>query len=186
MPPAIRQVSKRLGKTGIAFFVLLVFFLLFYFAGRGELAFLTAVALLPLASVLLYRALRTMRRKGLWSVRNRLLFVYALIGVLPLLLVFVLIGLGTWALTTELAIYLANSALTRQLATIEYSIEALRHMPKDEQVHAAPAIVRNFQNSLPGLRIYLFDETGEHRFPADSPDLKLQPGWEKRPRTARL
>ncbi len=177
MPPSLRQAVQRLGKAGIAFLIALLCFFIFYFAGNSGLAFLFALVLLPLACVLGWRALRVLQHRGLWSVRNRLLFVYALIGVLPLLLVVVLIGLGFWALTTELAIYLANSALNRRLSTVEYLIEGVRHLPRDQQVADAPEVLKNFEGALPGLRLYIFDSTGTHRYPANSPDLKLEPGW---------
>ena len=177
MSPTLRQVVKRLGKSGIAFLVALVLFFLFYFLGRGGLAFLFALALLPLTCILLFRGFSYLRVHGLWSVRNRLLFVYALIGVLPLLLILALIGLGTWALTDELAIYLADSALDRRVENVQHLIAAIRHLPRDHQVDWAPDVLKNFDDSLPGLRLYIRDETGDHRFPANTSPLKLAPGW---------
>ncbi|HEY7211629.1 MAG TPA: SpoIIE family protein phosphatase [Bryobacteraceae bacterium] len=176
MPSHLSQAVKRLGISGIAFLVLLAFFILFYFLGKGGLAFLCALILLPLACILLFRGFRFLQRHGLWSVRNRLLFVYGLIGVLPLFLVLVLIGLGFWALTTELAIYLANSALKTRLLSIQYCVEAIRNLPHNEQLADVPDVLKNFAH-LPGLRVYISDDTGEHRFPADAPYLKVPPGW---------
>jgi phosphoserine phosphatase RsbU/P len=176
MSPTFRQVVNRLGKSGVAFLVVLAFFVLFYISGKGGLAFLFALILLPLACILGWRALRYFQRRGLWSVRNRLLFVYGLLGFLPLLLVLVLIGLGALALTTELAIYLADSALDRRISTIQYAVEAIRHLPRD-QIEAAPEVLKNFEGPLPGLRLYIKDEEGSHRFPANIPDLQIPPGW---------
>ncbi len=177
MPPTIKQVVQRLGKTGIAFLIAFAFFALFYFLGKGGLALLCGLVLLPLACILVFRGLRFLQRHGLWSVRNRLLFVYALIGVLPLLLVLILIGLGAWALTSELAIYLANSALDRRVATIQYVIQGIRHLPRNNQVQDAPEVLKNFQTSLPGLHLYINDDTGSHRFPPNIPDIYVPPGW---------
>ena len=177
MSPILRQVVQRLGKSGIAFLVALTLFFVFYFLGKGSLAFLFAAILLPLACILLFRGISYLRVHGLWSVRNRLLLVYALIGVLPLLLVLVLIGLGTWALTDELAIYLADSALDRRIDYVQHLIAAIRHLPRDQQVAHTPEVLKNFEDSLPGLRLYISDETGHHRFPAQSPELQLPSGW---------
>jgi phosphoserine phosphatase RsbU/P len=177
MPPTLDQAVQRLGKTGIAFLIALACFCLFYSLGKGGWALLSALILLPLCCILVFRGLRYLQRRGLWSVRNRLLFVYALIGVLPLLLVLILIGLGTWALTSELAIYLADSALDRRLETIQYVIQAIRHLPRDSQVQDTPEVLKNFQSSLPGLHVYIDDETGSHRFPANIPELHLPAGW---------
>ena len=177
MPPTLNQVVQRLGKVGIAFLIALAFFCLFYLLGKGGWAFVCALLLLPLACVLVFRGLRFLQRHGLWSVRNRLLFVYALIGILPLLLVLILIGLGAWAMTSELAIYLANSALDRRVSTIQYVIQGIRHLPREYQVQDAPEVLKNFQTSLPGLHLYIHDEMGSHRFPADIPDITIPPGW---------
>jgi sigma-B regulation protein RsbU (phosphoserine phosphatase) len=177
MTPTLNQVFQRLGKTGIAFLVSLLFFFLFYFIGKGGLALLFAVIALPLACIVAFRVLRYVHHRGLWSVRNRLLFLYGLIGVLPLLLVLVLIGLGAWALTTELAIYLASSELTRRIGTIQYAVEAIRHLPRDQQLEDAPEVLKNFESTLPGLRLYIEDETGFHRFPPDIPKIHLPSGW---------
>ncbi|MDQ2841230.1 MAG: SpoIIE family protein phosphatase [Acidobacteriota bacterium] len=172
-----RQVVQRLSKVGIAFLVALAVFFIAYVAGNGGLAFLAALVLLPLLCILLFRGFRLLQRRGLWSVRNRLLFVYALIGVLPLILVLILIGLGTWALTTELAIYLADSALDRRIDSMNHLVAAMRNLPRDQQVEAAPEVLKNFDSSMPGLRLYINDETGFHRYPANSPRLKLPNGW---------
>lgn len=177
MKPTVRQVAHSIGKSGIALLVAVLLFLLFYSLGQGGVAFVFALLALPLACFVAYRGLRSAKQRGLWSVRNRLLFVYGLIGVLPLLLVLVLIGLGSWALTTELAIYLAQSALTRRIGTIEYAVDALRNLPPDRRVEAAPEIMKDFASPLPGLRLYIEDDKGSHRFPLSAPELKLASGW---------
>jgi phosphoserine phosphatase RsbU/P len=178
MTPLLRQLAQRLGKTGIAFLAALLLLLLFYAVGNGGLAVAFGLIALPLGCVLAFRLLYDLQRKGLWSVRNRLLFVYGLIGILPLVLVLVLISLGAWALTTELAIYLAQSSLTRRVGAIQYAVEAIRRLPRDQQVEDAPEVLKNFTGQLPGLRLYIQDAKGLHKFPATIPDLKLAEGWQ--------
>ena len=101
MSPTLRQVARRLGKSGIAFLAFLLAFTVFYFTGETFWAVLCVLVLIPIGAFLTFRLFRAFQRRGLWSVRNRLLFVYGLIGVLPLLLVFILLGLGTWAVPTS-------------------------------------------------------------------------------------
>ncbi len=177
MPLTFSQVAARIGKSGIAFLVAVALFFVCYFLGQGGLAFLVALVLLPLSFILLLRAIRLLRTRGLWSVRNRLLFVYSLIGILPLLLVIVLIGLGAWALTNELAIYLATSALNSRLSSIQYAVEGLRRIPTEHRMQAANEIAKGYGDSLPGLRLYVRDATGVHRAPDSSPDMTVPPGW---------
>lgn len=174
----VRQIAHSLGKSGIAFLVALAFYLLFYFTGKGGLAFLSFLALIAFAVVLIIRGLRYAHRHSLWSVRNRLLFVYGLIGFLPILLLFVLFGLGAWALMNELAIYLARSALERRLEIVQSAVTTLQRMPQDIRVPAAPEVVKSYSYDFPGIAVYIKDSSGEHRFPAESPPLNIPAGWD--------
>src|SRR5947209_18821462 len=106
-----RQVLQRLGISGSVCLIGLVLVLALYFTGRGLLAFLDLFLLIPFAIRFGFRASRLFKHYSLWSLRNRLLLVYGLFGACPLLLVLLFVGLGSWALMNELAIYLASSAL---------------------------------------------------------------------------
>ncbi len=173
----VREAARQLGKSGIAFLIALVLYFLFYFTGQGRLLLLDILALIPLLAVVAFRALRFVKRHSLWSLRNRLLVVYGLIGVLPVLLLFVLIGLGSWALMNELAIYLASSALDRHLGSVNAAVDGLSRMPENQRDAAAPQFVKAFSHALPGMALYLKDASGEHRFPADAAKLQVPPGW---------
>ena len=174
----VRQVVARLSKVGLAFLLCCALFLLSYLVGWSGLATLAALLALPFAFILSFRALRYLKRHGLWSVRNRLLVVYGLIGVLPILFVLTLVALGAWALTNELAIYLATSALDRRLESVRGAVETLRRMPLPDQLDAAPEVVKAFRHSFPGMTVYIKDDDGLHRFPADGPELALINGWQ--------
>lgn len=174
----VRQIAHYLGKSGIAFLVALALYLLFYFTGRGGLAFLCFLALIVFAVILIIRGLRYAHRHSLWSVRNRLLFVYGLIGFLPILLLFVLFGLGAWALMNELAIYLARSALERRLEIVQSAVTTVQRLPPDVRLPAAPEIVKSFGYDFPGIAFYIKDASGQHRFPLDSPPLNIPAGWD--------
>jgi sigma-B regulation protein RsbU (phosphoserine phosphatase) len=173
----VRQVSRSLGASGIAFLAALAFYLVFYFSGHEIVAIFTLLILIPLGVVVAFRALRFVQRHSLWSVRNRLLFVYGLMGVLPILLLFVLIGLSVWGLTNDLAIYLASSALDRRLDPINGTVAALERMSPEERADAAVGMRRAFNGAFPGIAFYVKDRTGSHRYPPDSPALDLPAGW---------
>jgi len=173
----LREVAKQLGKTGIAFLVALILYFVFYFSGQDGLLLLDLLALIPLLAIVAFRVLRYLKRHSLWSVRNRLLFVYGLFGVLPIILLFVLIGLGGWALMNELAIYLASSALDRRLESVNSAVDAMRGIPPAQRPYAAPEIIKAFSRTLPGISFHVKDETGQHRYPADAPPLEVPSGW---------
>src|SRR5438477_40244 len=128
MMPRVPQAVQRLGKSGIAFLGSLVLYFALYFSNNGVLEFFSLLALIVLTIILAVSALRFTRWHLLWSFRNRLLFVYGLMGALPILLLFVLIGLSAWGLTNEVAIYLASTALERRLDPVNGVVESLARM----------------------------------------------------------
>ena len=172
-----RQLVRRLGKSGIAFLLVLALYLAFYFTGRVVLAFLTLFVLFPLGAVLVFRGMRFVQRHSLWSVRNRLLFVYGLIGVLPILLLLVLVGLTLWGLTNDLAVYLATSALERKLDPLNGAVEGLSRMPPAQRPVVAADMDAAFARTFPGIAFYVHDENGYRHYPLDSPPFRLDPSW---------
>ncbi|MGI9071653.1 MAG: PP2C family protein-serine/threonine phosphatase [Bryobacteraceae bacterium] len=177
VPQRLRQITQTLGIVGIAFLIALALFLLFYFTGHNGLLALDILALIPLGAIMAFRAFRFAQRNMLWSLRNRLLFVYGLFGVLPVLLLFVLVGLGTWALLSELAIYLASSALDRRIESVHTALETVQRVPLADRQAASPHIVQAFNPIFPGIVFYVKDATGEHRYPPASPPRQIPPGW---------
>ncbi len=173
----VRQAVRLLGKSGIAFLIAFAFYLLFSLTDHGELAALFFLALIPPAIILALRSLRWLRRNSLWSVRDRLLVVYGLIGVLPILLLFALVAIGAWALMNELAVYLASSALERRVDSVNAATEALRRLPTAEREVAAAQVAAAFDRTLPGITFYFKDQTGAHRYPPGAPALDIPPGW---------
>jgi phosphoserine phosphatase RsbU/P len=173
----VRQITQILGTVGISFVITLAVALLFYFTGHGGLLALDILALIPLGVIMAFRAFRYANRHLLWSLRNRLLFVYGLFGVVPVLLLFVLFGLCTWALMSELAIYLASSALDRRLESVHRSVETISKLPVDERRSAVPEITKLYSQTLPGLRFYISDGKGNYQYPPGSPPLKVPAGW---------
>ncbi len=168
---------QRLGKSGIAFLGALVLYFALYFSNHGVLAFFVMLALIVLAIIIAVRALRFTRRHLLWSVRNRLLFVYGLMGALPILLLFVLIGLSAWGLTNEVAIYLASAALERRLDPINGVVESLSRMAPEQRSEAAAEMQLAFRRGFPDIAFYINDEDGARRYPPASPPLDMPSGW---------
>ncbi len=172
-----RQAVHRLGKSGIAFLIGLCLFALFYFFGQPLFAFLVAVAMVPITFVVLFRGFKWLRGHALWSLRNRLLVVYTLIGVLPIALLFLLIGLSGWALMSELAIYLASSALDRRLDSLQSAVQGLERISPPERGMAVSHFAEAFEHSFPGIAFYFRDQTGIHSYPANAPQLIVPPNW---------
>jgi sigma-B regulation protein RsbU (phosphoserine phosphatase) len=173
-----QSAIKELGKVGVTFVIcLLIFAVLTVTGNRGLLLIFDTLVLCVTGIIVAVRLLRRYSRRSLWSLRNRLLIVYGLIGILPILLILTLVGISAWALTSELATFLARSELDRRLNTIRGAAETVEKIPVSDRKYAAPNIVEYFKVRFPGLRLYIEDATGSHAYPAGSPPLNLPPGW---------
>jgi sigma-B regulation protein RsbU (phosphoserine phosphatase) len=173
----IRPVLKRLGVSGLVTLACTALLLIFYFSRQLVPALIAFLLLIPFLLTLTVRGVIELKRNSLWSLRNRLVLTYVLFGVLPLLLVFTLVGLGAWAFMNELAVYLASSALDRRLDSINAATETLRRIPPDQRSVAAPQIQKAFDMSLPGIAVYLKDKHGTHSYPSTAPPLTVSTAW---------
>lgn len=174
----MRTFYSRVGRVGLVFAIALALFIVLMLAGNaGFFLFLDIIVLAVTGIWLAIRSLRYLMNRSLWSLRNRLFVVYALTGVLPILLILVLVGLCGWALTSELAIHLASSELDRRLDAMQAAADALDKTPAEDRKYAAPNILNYFKVRFPGIRLYTTDANGEHGYPPDSPPLNLPPGW---------
>jgi phosphoserine phosphatase RsbU/P len=174
----IQDMSKRVGKVGLVFFIALLIFVVLTLAGYGGLPRALVTLVMAVSGIwFAIRSLRQVIKHSLWSLRNRLLIVYALIGILPILLILVLVSLSIWALTSELAIHLASSELNRRLEAIRSAAESLEKVRADERRYAAPHIIDSFKERFPGIELYTEDSTGYHSYPESAAKLDLPPGW---------
>jgi sigma-B regulation protein RsbU (phosphoserine phosphatase) len=173
----LRQAVKFLGKSGIDFLITLALYFIFRWTGHNLLAVVAWLALIPPACIIAFRIFRFVRRNALWSVRNRLLLAYGLMGVLPIFLLFILVALGAWALMNELAIYLASSELNRRLDGLTAAVQLIRDVPADRLKYEAPEIEKGFSHSFPHMSLYVNDDDGQHRFPPESPPLIVPSAW---------
>jgi sigma-B regulation protein RsbU (phosphoserine phosphatase) len=172
-----RQVARWIGVSGFVFLAALALFLFHWYGHHFPIAVFDALALIVSGAILVFRILRFTARHSLWSLRNRLLFVYGLIGVLPVLLLFALVGVGAWALMDELAIYLATSELNRRVESLNGTIASFRSIPANARPYAAPEYAKAYKHLLPGLVFYVDGPSGQQRYPATAPPLKIPPGW---------
>ena len=170
---------RRLGVSGSIFVVALLLFILFVWWGNTGLVLVTALVLVPMSIWMAVRVFRFAKRHSLWSLRNRLLAAYALLGILPVLLVVTLVGLSMWALMSELASYLAGTALDRRVEWVDEAIQVLRAYPVDQRMSYASEVFKPFRASTPGFTLIVRDAKKELCFPNDAPIRpKAGPGWQ--------
>ncbi len=177
MSPRLRSVVSRLGFPGIASLLGVLLAAILSLAGFDLLTFLVALATFPFLIWLSLRIFFAIQRKTLWSLRNRLLFVYGLFGALPLLLILTLVAIGSYFFMNELAVYLASSELERRLQGVDEAVDAIRRQPVESRATAGPEIAKAFRRFLPGVVIQVRDSSGEHRFPADAAPFTVPAKW---------
>jgi phosphoserine phosphatase RsbU/P len=174
----LRKFVRQLGKSGIAFFIAVLVYGIAYVLSWNVLLAFASLAAIGLGIWLAIRGVRFVLKHSLWSLRNRLLFVYTLIGVLPIVLILVLVGLGAWAFMSELAVYLANSELDRRVDTVERQLTVFEDIPPDARAYASQKIIDSERDQgLPGLELEIKDKTGTHDYPSGSPSINTPPGW---------
>lgn len=169
--PGIGQSIRKIGKSGMVFLIALAAWFVFFFTGKIGWVLLDSLVVFPLGIVLLIRSVPALYRESVWSVRNRLLIVYALFGGLPVFLVFIFFGITAWALVSELAVYLANSALDRLVQSVRSAVVTVDHIPLANRRQAAPQIGAAFRRYFPDFYIYLHDRDGDYKWPREAPEL---------------
>lgn len=172
-----QELRRRLGVSGLIFAVAFPLFVLFFALGHSGPALVCALLLIPVTFWLFVRAFKFVKRHSLWSLRNRLLLVYGLLGVLPVLLFVTLVGLGAWALMSELASYLAGSALDRRVAGVADAVQVLRAYPSDIRAAYVPEVFKPFRTGTPGFIFMFRDAQGEHYYPPDATHFRIDPAW---------
>lgn len=163
---------------GIVFFIALALWILLgYFAPDSIWYTISKLVLTVDAVVIGIRLLPLLANRSLWSLRSRLLVVYLLIGILPIILILTLVGLSAWALTSEVAIYLARSELDRRLGMIKGGADSLHHEHGEQRYLAAGQFYGWMKDYYPGFAIYLHDANGDRSYPVNAPALNLSPEW---------
>jgi phosphoserine phosphatase RsbU/P len=115
-----------------------------------------------------FRLLPWLRRKLLWSLRNRLIVAYLFIAVVPIVLLLAMAGVGSYMLYLQLGAHLFHDDLTSRLSNVEAVAETVadavlreaspKFPPTDESLLSRPgvaAILETSSQELPGLRVEL-------------------------------
>jgi sigma-B regulation protein RsbU (phosphoserine phosphatase) len=137
-------------------------------AASGLLNFL----LFLLVAVWSVRATRWFLRRVLWRVRNRLIISYALIALIPLLLLAGLGGLGIYGATSQVAGFTANQALDRKVQAMMSFVEILQ---LEGPYTALSKLAALAERSIPGLRVTVIEGSRRYTYPSRI-DLTPPPG----------
>jgi sigma-B regulation protein RsbU (phosphoserine phosphatase) len=103
----------------IALFVLEMLLKLFAPAWSGSLSGWVKFLLIDAASLFFIVAFRTLRRRVLWRLRNRLIVTYVFIGVIPAALLIGMAFITLYGLAGQFAIFEVTSEINSQLRSME-------------------------------------------------------------------
>ncbi len=167
-----------MGKLEKTFAGLLVLYIaLAYAVPSAWYTDLLQVVLILLGLWLVIRFARRGVRHAIWRLRNRLLMTYLFIAVVPVLLIVVFVGIGAYALSSQLAVYLVSSEMDRRTASLAWLANALADAPPQQRAQTERDIGEALRHRFDNPTIVLRDRAGILRWPENSSAAAAPPGW---------
>jgi sigma-B regulation protein RsbU (phosphoserine phosphatase) len=169
---------RRLRWVTKTFFVLAAFDTVLYVFGRALLAqSVITLAALFFGLLSLVGLVRRSLRAAIWRLRNRLILAYLMIAVVPIVLGLVLVGIASWAVIGQMAVYLVNSELERRISFLAGPVEGLLHPPGGNPQAFATQFTPLIERRFPSFEMRI-QGRNDVRVPPDS-KLEAPPrGWE--------
>lgn len=168
------EIYAWLGRVGIVF--VLAFLLSFAPIGIWRLA--TQSIAIFTGCWLLIRLFRWSTQQAIWRLRNRLLVTYTFIAVVPLTLIILMIGLSSYALMSQLVIYVATAELDRRVELLTSLAETLRIMdPARRESTVERMFDLYYKDRFQGISVVVREGASVFTYPKD---LSVQPppnGW---------
>jgi phosphoserine phosphatase RsbU/P len=177
LPARLRQLYRKLHRLEKAFLVTLAAYLAYDLVWPVSINPL-GVPMYFLGAWLVARLLRYGLRKALWRLRNRLVICYMLIGVVPVVLIAVLVGIGLWILTGQTAVYLVTTSLDERESFLVGPARGLLALPPVERIARLRWMAPYFQQRFPGLE-FLVRDRNEFRYPPQTTIRAPNPGWKQ-------
>ena len=164
-------------KLGLLFAVLAAVWLVLTLLHRAEgLAVFLAFVELVLGLVLVVRLMRYLARQSIWRLRNRLIVTYLFIGVMPVVLILILVGIGGWIVAGQVAVFLVNTELERRTETLNEPAQILGWSSPDTRDRVMKQVQAFALNRFPNLRILIHAEK-DTVYPPDAPIQTPPEGW---------
>jgi len=174
MMERLQQWIGRLGRLekALAIFLVLYVALSYLKPGSGLLGVLL-LALLATSLLVAFRLTRRGMHKLIWRLRNRLVVTYLFIAVVPILLILALVGITADVVIGQMAIYLVNAELNRDLAGLMRQAETLANTAPGNREMVLNRLSPLIKARFPDFEVLIRDDQ-DTRFPPDS-DLEPPP-----------
>ena len=177
MNSRLKPLAEKLGRLGVAFFLLLAVYLVLYFlAPASGFTLLAALAFYVTGALYATQIVRRNLRRLIWRLRNRLIVAYLYIAFVPIALIVVLVGLAGWALVGQIAVYLVSSELDRRTAALNGAAKMLAAEPAAELRNTVREITSYLRDHFPNVELLIRNKQ-IYRYP-DNSTLSAPPaGW---------
>lgn len=128
--------------------------------------------------LVLFVALRWVRRKLMWRLRNRLVVTYVFIGVIPVVLLLALGTVATYLLGAQFATFLATSDIEHRLealdtANLAFANSVARHLAQSSETPTLPNVPAD--ERLPGWQITVWQRGRANVVATQEIDEKVKP-----------
>jgi len=166
---SFRETLHRVGWWERAFALSLGLLILGVLAGLP--AFVVALSLIATiltAPVAIWRIGKLLLRSLIWRLRNRLIVAYIFIALVPIVLLATLGAVATYFVTGQMAIYLVNSELERQVGTLRGAAESILRLPPDRRLAAVERLGAFFEERFPNFQLRV-DQKETYLFPQAAP-----------------
>ncbi len=171
----LSQLVRRANWAQKAFAILLVLYALWCLIWPDS-SFLIGIPLFLVGAWLVVRLVSALLKKAIWRLRNRLVLCYILIGVVPVVLVAVLVGLGIWLTAGQIAIYLVTTELNHRVEAVGAPTQGLLTLPPAEREGRLRWMAPYLQSIFPNIEFYLGGGR-EFHYPAESTIEAPPDGW---------
>jgi phosphoserine phosphatase RsbU/P len=177
----LQRVRSLYRSTGVAeklFLLLLAVYGLLRWFGAGSFPLLLVQVALTLTGLIV--ALKFSRRgirQAIWRLRNRLVVTYVFIAVVPIVLILLLVAIGAYIVTGQVAVYLVTSELERRSAALMAPAQGLLYTSPQDVPDRIRWMAPFFAERYPGLEMVVRNGR-EWRYPEGS-TLQMPPGIER-------
>jgi phosphoserine phosphatase RsbU/P len=120
-----------------------------------------------LGALLLLRVARRAASRIVWRLRNRLVMAYFFIAVAPLILILAFVGIASYWVIGQMAVYLVNTELTRRAASLMEPAEVLARAQEPNQAEALERLTPLIRSRFPKFEV-LIRGADEFRSPPNS------------------
>jgi sigma-B regulation protein RsbU (phosphoserine phosphatase) len=178
IPPAISTVTRRLGRLGVAFVLLLaVYLVLNLLAPSSGFTLLATLAVYAAGTLFALQLVRRNVRRLIWRLRNRLIVAYLFIAFVPIVLIVILVASGAYVVVGQVAVYLVNSELERRTEILNGGAQMLAATEAERRPAVIHDVARYMQSRFPAVELVIRDG-GLHHYPETSSAMPPPAQWQ--------